>query len=373
MKFYEKEYDVVVCGAGIAGVVAALASSRRGLKTALLEKTILPGGLATSGLVQVFLPLCDGQGKQLIFGITEELLCSANHYGPYTLNPHWSEDGARYKVNFSPASFVLEIDRLLQKSNVDLWLDTIIINSIAEGRLLKKIEVFNKSGRGYLSAKNFVDATGDADVAWLSGNQCLFAANAMVLWTLEHNEHQHSAAHGYGTDCQMSIHADPLSNLYTSEQLSGKMVTDFVLEGRRRYRELLDAEYAAEKSSNKTHYPMTLQTQPPIRKGRCIQGRLRSSENTGSDIVGIFADWRKPGRIHTISQSALLPDNLDNLIAAGRCIYAKDDDTWEAQRVIPVAGLTGEIAGVSAALAAANNIAVADLPVDTLKSELEVN
>ena len=67
-------YDVVVCGGGIAGISAALAAARTGAKTLLIENSYLLGGLATSGLVAIYLPLCDGEGHQLSFGIAEELL-----------------------------------------------------------------------------------------------------------------------------------------------------------------------------------------------------------------------------------------------------------------------------------------------------------
>jgi len=56
---FQKSYDVVVAGAGIGGVAAALAAARRGHSVALVEKQTLIGGLATSGLVLVYLPLCD--------------------------------------------------------------------------------------------------------------------------------------------------------------------------------------------------------------------------------------------------------------------------------------------------------------------------
>ena len=72
-----KHYDIAVCGGGIAGVAAALAAARRGMKTVLIEKTILPGGLATSGLVLVYLPLCNAKGTQMIYGIAEELFLAA--------------------------------------------------------------------------------------------------------------------------------------------------------------------------------------------------------------------------------------------------------------------------------------------------------
>ena len=66
--------DVLVCGGGIAGCAAALQSAREGCKTILVEKTVFPGGLATSGLIYIYLPLCDGYGNQVICGIAEEML-----------------------------------------------------------------------------------------------------------------------------------------------------------------------------------------------------------------------------------------------------------------------------------------------------------
>ena len=68
-------YDVIVCGAGIAGIAAALSARRAGAKRVLLlEREYAPGGLATLGLVTIYLPLCDGRGHQVSFGIAQELL-----------------------------------------------------------------------------------------------------------------------------------------------------------------------------------------------------------------------------------------------------------------------------------------------------------
>ena len=68
------EYDTVVAGGGIAGIAAAAAAARGGARVLLIEKQYMPGGLATAGLVTIFLPLCDGMGRQVTFGIAEELL-----------------------------------------------------------------------------------------------------------------------------------------------------------------------------------------------------------------------------------------------------------------------------------------------------------
>ena len=368
---FRKEYDAAVCGGGVAGVAAALAAARRGMKTALIEKTILPGGLATSGLVLVYLPLCDGKGNQMIYGISEELMAASNQYGPCGPNPEWRKKG-RYMTIFSPGSFVLSLDELLENAGVDVWLDSCIYGCSVQNERLTEIAVVNKSGTVGIGAKVFVDSTGDADLVFLAGKPCNHSENSMTFWAIEHNEHEKG-----GTDLDefshVAIHADPLEKVYTTENLSGKMVTDFVLEGRRRYRDLLKKEYAEGKSSRKSHYPLTIQTIPPIRKGRCIQGCFTMDtgmeSRTFDDSVGVFGDWRCSGKLWQIPYRSLLPENLNGVIAAGRCI-SSIGDAWEATRVIPVAAMTGEVAGTAAAMSAARNGTPHDLPYSELANEL---
>ena len=55
--------DVIVAGGGVAGVAAALSVARAGKKVLLLEKANLLGGLATIGLINLFVPMCNGRGK----------------------------------------------------------------------------------------------------------------------------------------------------------------------------------------------------------------------------------------------------------------------------------------------------------------------
>ena len=64
-----KHYDVVVCGGGIAGVAAALAAARRGKKVLLVEKQSALGGLATSGLIYIYLPISDDRDKVIASSI----------------------------------------------------------------------------------------------------------------------------------------------------------------------------------------------------------------------------------------------------------------------------------------------------------------
>ena len=109
------KHDVVVVGGGLGGVAAGLAAARRGLSVALVEKGPYLGGLATMGLIAIYLPICDGYGRQVVGGLAEELLHLSIKYGPGEVpKPRQNPDAtvverakARFRVTFNPASVVL--------------------------------------------------------------------------------------------------------------------------------------------------------------------------------------------------------------------------------------------------------------------------
>jgi glycine/D-amino acid oxidase-like deaminating enzyme len=96
---------VLVVGAGIAGMAAAIAAARNGANVILLEREYGLGGLATLGLVTIYLPLCDGEGNQLIFGLGEELLKLSIAHGAEAAYPEaWLENGTKEERNQAPVS-----------------------------------------------------------------------------------------------------------------------------------------------------------------------------------------------------------------------------------------------------------------------------
>ena len=78
-------FDIIVCGGGIAGCAAALEGARLGKKVLLLEKSTLLGGLATMGLINFFVPMCNGRGKQICKGMAEEFLRLSTKYSYDTI------------------------------------------------------------------------------------------------------------------------------------------------------------------------------------------------------------------------------------------------------------------------------------------------
>ena len=113
--FARRKYDHVVVGGGFAGVAAALASARAGAKTCLLERTNVLGGLSTQGHIIVFMPLCDGYGRQVTFGIPEELLRLPMKYSAAKPNGAWVDkkgtkkelSDKRYELVFDPGPMML--------------------------------------------------------------------------------------------------------------------------------------------------------------------------------------------------------------------------------------------------------------------------
>ena len=87
--------DVIVAGGGIAGIAAALSARRAGAERVLLiEREFTLGGLATLGLITIYLPLCDGRGRQVSFGIAEELLrLSVSHGAEVPIPDAWQPGG----------------------------------------------------------------------------------------------------------------------------------------------------------------------------------------------------------------------------------------------------------------------------------------
>jgi len=385
---FEKSYDVVVAGAGVAGAAAALEAARAGLKVALLEKTIFTGGLATTGLVNIYLPLCDGNGRQVLFGMAEELLHVSARYGPGDVPPLWREspvDGKyhRYRLTFSSASFTLALDELLEQAGVDLWLDTLACVPIMEGDRVAGVEVENKSGRGALHAKCVVDATGDADIAYRAGCECASGENFSSVWIFQASlaTARKVAESGNGPALMDAVRLayngewfDTQPERRRWDATDGKDVTGFVLETHRLLREHYAKQHAEGGDKDRHNlYPLTLPAMAQFRKTRRIVGKATLTDGQDgqsfADSIGLSGDWRKPGPIWEIPYGTLVPPGHEGLLAAGRCI-STEGDAWEVLRVIPPAAHTGQVAGLAATMAVRNGTVPSRVPAEEIQREL---
>lgn len=149
--------DVLVCGGGFAGISAALAAARQGKNVILLEKQYMLGGLGTAGLVTIYLPLCDGCGKQVSYGIAEELLrlsISMGVEGRYPDNWLDSDDASkrtnkdkRFEVQYNPQLFAILAEQLLNKNGVDILYGSYAVGVSKADDKIDAVIIENKSGR----------------------------------------------------------------------------------------------------------------------------------------------------------------------------------------------------------------------------------
>ncbi len=179
-------YDVVVVGGGIAGVAAAVSAARNGARVILLERSCALGGLATLGHVIVWLPLCDGRGRQVTAGLAEEMLrLSVRSLKQDNAPAHlervpacWEPSGdveerkhVRFQTSFSAAEYLLDLETLVVEAGVKVLYDTRVCAVKRDGTRVTHVIVENKSGRSAVGCSVVIDTTGDADVCALAGEE----------------------------------------------------------------------------------------------------------------------------------------------------------------------------------------------------------
>lgn len=156
------QYDVVVCGGGPSGFMAAIAAARGGAKTALIERFGFLGGAATASLVAP-ISVFNYNGRRVIDGIPWEFVERLVEI-----------DGAREEkplgnITFSPEKYKLIAQRMVLEAGVSLYLNSYLSGCEKSGNRLTHITIENKNGTEAIAAKYFIDCTGDADLAFQAG------------------------------------------------------------------------------------------------------------------------------------------------------------------------------------------------------------
>lgn len=360
-----KNCDVLVCGGGFAGISAALAAARAGKRVILLEKQYILGGLGTAGLVTIYLPLCDGLGHQVSFGIAEELLklsVSMGAEGEYPSNWLDSDDitkrtnmDFRYQVRFNPQLFAILVEQLLLQERVEILYGTYAVAVDKDQNRIRAVVIENKSGRQAILAKSVVDATGDCDIAYFAGapTKLFEQGNVLAAWYYYLDE--------AGYDLKMLGFSDvPDEEKQEGYQLQTLVKERFSGVEGDELSKMMQLSHASILNDIKKRrilspglIPTTIATIPQIRMTRKLVGEyvLHTTEEHKffKDSIGMVSDWKKRGPVYEVPFRTLYSKQVKNLIVAGRCTSVTDS-MWDIMRVIPCCAVTGQAAGFAATM-----------------------
>ena len=170
-------FDVIVCGGGTAGVVAAIAAARQGARTALIESKgyvggiVVEGGTALHSFYNLYKPFPDVEKKQIVKGIPQEIIDRLSAIGATTGH---AEMLSRYDYDSICTAIDTEMYKLvafdmLTEANVFLCMNTLVVGAVMDGGRIRGVITESRSGRELFEAKCFIDCTGYGDLSAYAG------------------------------------------------------------------------------------------------------------------------------------------------------------------------------------------------------------
>lgn len=381
------ETDVLVIGGGPAGVAAAIAASRAGAETYLVERYNHLGGLWTGGLV---LPLLSTHAvdkqkrtRQVIFGLGGEMAQRLKDMSMTIdeVNPVIDPEAGKYVL-----------DEMVRESGVKMLFHTWGSQVIMDGNVIKGVFIESKSGRMAILAKVVVDCTGDGDIFHFAGDAYeVMKYKIGLVHRLGNVDRINRNAPGY-KDMPVGkptpIKSVNWVNMAGKDEQDGLDVinlSNLQLE----YRRIIWENYEKIKSTPGHEEVFLLDTasQLGVRMSRIIDGEYKLTlEDTMTyknfdDVIGVSGAWTTMlynGRrvapserpMWQIPYRSLVPKKTDNLLVAGRC-FCFEQKLVEDTRIIGTCLITGHGAGAAAALAVKERVTARDIDRRKLKELLK--
>lgn len=413
--------DVLVCGAGVAGTMAAVAAARAGAKVLLLERYGFLGGNATAGAVAQFNSWQTANGRRVVAGLAQEVVDRLRIYGAAAAHETFvMSTGHRMdRVEYAPEVLKLVLDDMVSDAGVEPLLHASLLDvqrDPSDTRRIVQVRTLTKSGIVAIRPKVLIDTSGDMDALRKAGasflsldaHESLQPATMMFRFgpidfaALESADLGALARRGYeeGALARAALHVarDPFSQdgWFNVSRLAID-ATDAMALGRAEIEGRKQAWNAAKflRHSVPGCADGRLQafgTQVGIRETRRVQGdHVLSAEELLAPVAfdDAIAAGAYPIDIHPASGGeleysalgddhayqipyrSLCPVGLDNVLVAGRGISASHK-ALAAIRVMTISMAVGQAAGMAAAIAAAKGAEAStrDVSVQRLRTAL---
>jgi hypothetical protein len=416
------EADIVVCGAGPAGIGAAVFAARAGKRVVLIEQAGCLGGMGTAGLVPAIISMGDGVNI-LAQGVCVEAVDELSRRMNVKPNYAWHD--------VQPELLKRVYDDLVAQVKVKVYLGMPVIDVLASNGRLTAVVVSTKRGIKAVQGTAFVDASGDGNVcAWAGApfevgdeagqtmSPSLCVQYAGVDWEAFQSKHdvwsvggiwKHLVDQGRAPLAEYhfcgffkngdSIGTGNLGHIYGINCLNEDDLTKGYTEGRR-IAELMHGFYKENIPGFARSEIVNTASLLSVRETRRITGEYRlcfadyQRHATFADEIGRFAypvdihssstdpneQKEVEKRLHSTSLAkgesygipyrTLIPLNVENLLVAGRSISC-DREVQSSIRVMPGCFITGQAAGIAAVLACEKNGEVRAVDANRLREVLK--
>ncbi len=388
-------HQVVVCGGGPSGLIAAVAAARSGADTLLVERYPFLGGNGTAGLMTCYNGFRNQrppEALQTVKGIPAEYIAELVRLGgiadedPYPKEKHHVASGdLPYCIGFDPEAAKVAALNLIRKEGVKLQVHSYVVAPMLDGSRVTGVIVESKSGRQAIAADVVIDATGDGDVAARAGAPFMGPAkkgDRMGMSLMYRIGGVPASVKGPFGGVRIGDRVVRWGPGFGGNGLDVENLTRAEVETRLK---LWDEVQAMRKEPGmESVYLMQTATAIGVRETRRILGEYVVTEEDAingrrfPDVIAISSNpmpsyhgkrffFNHEG--FDIPFRALIPKKVDGMLLTGRCISCEQAPFQSARSMAPAMAI-GHASGSAAAMAAMANVPPRRLDVKALQKLL---
>lgn len=386
MNFYfegqnSETYDIIVCGAGCAGFCAAVAAARLGANTALVEKYNTPGGILTvlgnNSIDQFNNPFVRDK-KMVIGGIGWEFVLRLHREG-YATIPDMNaprRDHMQYGVKVNPVAAAKIMDDMLLESGVSLYYGQSVVDAETSDGRIGSILISTKSGLKRLTAKVFIDCTGDGDLAAFAGagfaagnGNGVFQPGTLRYYPAVDADDK---ILNYGDNKNhVKLDVTDSDSITRSEIASRKMIFEQMKKGDR----IMAVAPAVAPREGRRIAGITEMKVEDYYNGKVFEDSVCYSYwfvDIHREGQAAYIKYITHDKTPTIRLSSMISRDVSNLMMAGRCV-SSDRETNSSLRVKASCMAMGQAAGTAAAIAVRDGVDPGKVPADQVRKVLDQN